>query len=252
MKKFNIFTKFPGISLLVLLLITLGACQPKSHSTLQVQLLWQGQPLNCDHSFMLNNQPWQLQQLQFYLSGFAQQQRPLALTPNDYQSAELALLGTDCQSAGQWQLHFAEPLQRAPLAFELGVPFSLNHQNPLTAGIPLQQLDMHWAWQSGYKFFRLDLKGPQHDWSLHLGSSGCSAASVMRAPTQPCAAPNRVRVQLPYQGQSTLTLDLAMLFSDFIPTADNSCMADPASLSCQQLMPVLGIGGTTRLWALQP
>jgi uncharacterized repeat protein (TIGR04052 family) len=236
----------------VSLLILLSACQPKSNSTLQVQLQWQGQPINCESTFMLGDQRWQLQQLQFYLSAFSQQQQPLLLQPNDYQSAELALLGTDCQSAGQWQLQFATPLHHAPLEFELGVPFLLNHQNPLTAGIPLQQLDMHWAWQSGYKFFRLDLNGPQHDWSLHLGSSGCSSASVMRAPKTPCLAPNRVRVQLPYQGQSTLTLDLAQLLGDFIPTADNNCMADPASLSCQQLLPALGIGGTSTVWALRP
>ncbi|WP_240652863.1 MbnP family copper-binding protein [Rheinheimera riviphila] len=232
----------------------LSACQPKSNSTLLVQLLWQGQPIDCNSKLLLGGQPWQLQQLQFYLSNFSQQQQPLLLQPNDYQSTELALLGSDCQSPGQWQLQFAAPLLHAPLEFELGVPFLLNHQNPLTAGVPLQQMDMHWAWQSGYKFFRLDLNGPQHDWSLHLGSSGCSSASVMRAPTTPCTAPNRVQVQLPYQDQSTLTLDLAALFGDFIPAADNSCMADPASLSCQQLLPALGIGigGSSTVWALQP
>lgn len=252
MKKCKILIKPPLIALLVSLLLVLSACQPQHHSTLQVQLLWQGQPIDCNSKLLLDGQPWQLQQLQFYLSAFSQQQQPLLLQPNDYQSEQLALLGTDCQSAGQWQLQFATSLQQAPLVFELGVPFALNHQNPLTAGIPLQQLDMHWAWQSGYKFFRLDLQGPQHDWSLHLGSSGCSSASVMRAPTQPCVAPNRIRVQLPYQGQSTLTLDLAELLRDFIPTSNNSCMADPASLSCQQLLPVLGIGGTSTLWALRP
>lgn len=244
----KIIIKFCQVSLLMLLC----ACQPKTTSTLQVQLLWRGQPIDCQSSFTIASQSWQLQQLQFYLSNFSQQQQLLSLQPNDYQSTEVALLGTDCQSPGQWQLQFAAPLQHAPLEFELGVPFLLNHQNPLTAGIPLQQLDMHWAWQSGYKFFRLDLQGPQHDWSLHLGSSGCSSASVMRAPVQPCVAPNRVKVQLPYQGQSTLTLDLAELLGDFIPAADNSCMADPASSSCQQLLPALGIGGTATLWALSP
>mgnify|MGYP003863937477 CR=1 FL=1 len=235
-----------------MLTMLLNACQPKTAATLQVQLLWQGQPIDCQSNLMLGGQSWQLQQLQFYLSNFSQHQQPLLLQPNEYQSEQLALLGTDCQSKGQWQLQFATPLQHAPLTFELGVPFVLNHQNPLTAGIPLQQLDMHWAWQSGYKFFRLDLNGQQHDWSLHLGSSGCSSASVMRAPTKPCVAPNRAQIQLPYQGQSTLTLDLAALFGDFIPAADNSCMADPASLSCQQLLPALGIEGTHKVWALRP
>ncbi len=244
--KFLIKLTFLGLVLLV------SACQPKTTATLRVQLLWQGQPIDCKSTLMLGGQPWQLQQLQFYLSAFSQQQQPLLLQPNDYQSEQLALLGTDCQSAGQWQLQFATPLQHTPLTFELGVPFLLNHQNPLTAGIPLQQLDMHWAWQNGYKFFRLDLNGPQHDWSLHLGSSGCSSASVMRAPLKPCVAPNRVQIQLPYQGQSTLTLDLAKLLGDFIPAADNSCMADPASLSCQRLLPALGIGSTSQLWALRP
>ena len=236
----------------ILALLVLTACQPKTGTMLQVQLLWQGQPLDCQRSFELGGQSWQLQQLQFYLSSFSQQQQQVFLQPNRNQSAELALLGTDCHAPGHWQLAFASPLVNAPLQFELGVPFMLNHQNPLTAEVPLQQLDMHWAWQSGYKFFRLDLKGPQSDWSFHLGSSGCSSPSVMRAPTQPCTAPNRVQVQLPYNGQTTLTLDLALLLRDFRPSTNNSCMADPASISCQQLMPAIGVGRQTTLWALQP
>jgi uncharacterized repeat protein (TIGR04052 family) len=248
-----------NLSLLTLMAL-ISACQPAPPTTLQVQLLWQGQPLDCQTEFTLGGQPWQLQQLQFYLSAFSQQQQPLTLIPNDYRNQQLALLGTDCHSAGQWQLEFTTPLQQADLEFEIGVPFALNHQNPLTAGNPLQQMDMHWAWQSGYKFFRLDLKGQQHDWSLHLGSTGCHSASVMRAPTAACAAHNRVHVQLPYQGQTILTLDLADLLRDFIPTADNSCMSDPASLSCQQLLPAFGISGAgeaqennpSRLWAFLP
>ncbi len=245
---------------LLTLMVLLSACQPATPTTLQVQLLWQGQLLDCQTVFTVAGQPWQLQQLQFYVSAFSQQQQPLTLIPNEYRNQQLALLGTDCHSTGQWQLEFTTPLQQGDLEFEIGVPFQLNHQNPLTAGNPLQQMDMHWAWQSGYKFFRLDLKGQHHDWSFHLGSTGCSSASVVRAPTAACSAANRVRVQLPYQGQTTLTLDLAELLHDFVPTADNSCMSDPASLSCQQLLPALGISGAGevgannigRLWAFLP
>ena len=71
----KILLKMPNCKLLVkfimaLPLLLVAACQPKTGTVLQVQLLWQGQPIDCQSSILLGGQPWQLQQLQFYLSGF--------------------------------------------------------------------------------------------------------------------------------------------------------------------------------------
>jgi uncharacterized repeat protein (TIGR04052 family) len=82
------------------------------------------------------------------------------------------------------------------IRFTVGVPFSLNHANQLTAKAPLNRADMFWSWQSGYKFLRLDLAAGEHEAAFHLGSTGCSSVSALRPPRQPCAQPNLIQVEL--------------------------------------------------------
>jgi uncharacterized repeat protein (TIGR04052 family) len=82
------------------------------------------------------------------------------------------------------------------IRFSIGVPFDLNHANPLTAGAPLNRAELFWNWQSGYKFLRLELTDDQHAGAFHLGSTGCSSASALRPPQLPCARPNAMRVEL--------------------------------------------------------
>lgn len=237
----------------IFLLLALGGCQPQHQAPLQLQLQWQGQPLRCDSDLTLAGQTFRLAQLQLFLSDFHQNQ-PVALTPGPYSNDRLVLLGIDCQSndAGQWQIPLASALTTGPLSFTVGVPAELNHQNPLVATAPLQQTDMHWSWQQGYKFLRLDLTG-HASWSLHLGSTGCKGPSVMRAPQSPCQQPNQLQVQLQYSGQQQLVLDLAPLLQDFGASGDNSCMADRQTRSCQQLLPRLGVDASAvaGLWQLR-
>jgi len=80
--------------------------------------------------------------------------------------------------------------------FAIGVPFDLNHANPLTAGAPLDRAELFWNWQSGYKFLRFELTAQEHAGAFHLGSTGCSSASALRPPAQPCAQPNVMRIEL--------------------------------------------------------
>jgi uncharacterized repeat protein (TIGR04052 family) len=82
------------------------------------------------------------------------------------------------------------------IRFTVGVPFELNHANPLMASPPLDRGDLFWTWQSGYKFLRADFMVGGLESSFHLGSTGCSSASALRPPAQPCAQPNRMRVEL--------------------------------------------------------
>ena len=235
------------------LLCFLAGCQPQRPAPLQLHLQWQGQPLRCDSNLTLDGQTFQLAQLQLFLSDF-HQTKPIALTPGPYSNDRLVLLGIDCQSndAGQWHIPLASALTAGPLNFTLGIPAELNHQNPLLAAAPLQQTDMHWSWQHGYKFLRLDLTGTAN-WSLHLGSTGCKGPSVMRAPQSPCQQPNQVQVQLQYSGQPQLILDLGPLLQDFGASGDNSCMSDPQTKSCRQLLPRLGVDASAvaGLWQLR-
>jgi uncharacterized repeat protein (TIGR04052 family) len=83
------------------------------------------------------------------------------------------------------------------VAFKLGVAFAQNHANPLTARSPLNESEMYWVWQQGYKFFKLDLAASSGGGiSFHLGSAGCESASALRPPSAECRYPNRVPVVL--------------------------------------------------------
>jgi uncharacterized repeat protein (TIGR04052 family) len=112
----------------------------------------------------------------------------------------------------------------------LGVPFDLNHANPLTAAAPLNRGDLFWAWQTGYKFLRVDLAEQGREWSFHLGSTGCSSASALRPPAAPCAQPNLLRVVL--RGFDPLAqpvrIDLARLMDAMRAAEYRACTGDYA------------------------
>lgn len=82
------------------------------------------------------------------------------------------------------------------IRFSIGVPFALNHANPLTAPAPLDRSELFWTWQSGHKFLRVDLLDAGREWSFHLGSTGCTSPSALRPPATPCAQPNVMRVEI--------------------------------------------------------
>ncbi|MDP2715032.1 MbnP family copper-binding protein [Rheinheimera sp.] len=256
---------------LLLLWWILTGCNPApgSTSTLTLQLRVNDKPLSCDSVFSLTDEAvsltdkaisqagrvWQLQQFQLYVSNFRLNNRPLLLdTAALHQQADIALLGTVCDGADNWQLQFATPLAAGQLSFTLGVPAVLNHQDPLRAAAPLNQSDMFWSWQQGYKYLRLDIHStaqPAQQWSLHLGATGCRSASPMRAPEADCNKPNRVTINLDYLPGQQLILDLAPILAGVNLSADNHCMSDPNRLSCQTLLPRLGIGALPQGWSMQ-
>jgi uncharacterized repeat protein (TIGR04052 family) len=144
------------------------------------------------------------------------------------------------------QLELAEPLlinEHSELIFELGVPFALNHLNPLTQPSPLNLPAMFWSWRAGYKFLRLDLFNPSESWVFHLGSTGCVADSVMRAPKMACAEPNRMQFALKPQGAGTaLLVHLDRLLAGVSLEAQQSCLLQPEQQSCQILLNNLASG----------
>jgi len=124
---------------------------------------------------------------------------PLTFDHTDWQDGRVALIDMSGAAAGNDTVRGT--LSQAHAAFTgvrflVGVPFDLNHGDPLAAGAPLNRGEMFWAWQSGYKFLRVDLSDPRAPWSFHLGSTGCSSGSAIRPPTSPCAQPNVVTVEL--------------------------------------------------------
>ncbi|WP_052748898.1 MbnP family copper-binding protein [Arsukibacterium ikkense] len=231
----------------------LGGCQPVASSApasqLPVQAQWHSQQLDCQQPLFINQQQWQLQNLRFYLSDFSLNQQPLLLASSTWQQPRLALLGTDCQGNSNWQLAFSQPVTAGKLSFTLGLPFALNHQNPLSANTPLNHSELFWSWQLGYKFLRLDMQGPDHGWAFHLGSTGCQSASVLRPPTSPCQAANTVVITLDYLPGQQLTLDLAALLNEVEINRHSSCMSDRQQQSCQRLLHNVN---QPQLWSVLP
>lgn len=122
--------------------------------------------------------------------------------------------------------------------FQVGVPFELNHLDSATAPSPLNSPGMFWAWQSGYKFVRVDwaLAGETpRRWNVHLGSTGCTSEASTTSPDAPCTRPNLATIELtgfdPAAG--ALTLDLGALLTGVDLSADTpesppGCMSSPS------------------------
>ncbi|WP_372625760.1 MbnP family copper-binding protein [Arsukibacterium sp.] len=229
------------------------ACNPKEQNkalnVIEITPAWQQKPMACNDAITIQNQQWQLQYLRFYLSDFKLNQQPKLLTTTSWQQPGLALLGTDCHGNDNWQLTFAEPLAPGQLSFTLGLPFVVNHQNPLKASSPLNFSEMFWSWQLGYKFLRLDMQSSHFGWAFHLGSTGCQSASVLRPPALPCRAANTFAVTLDYQPNQKLQFNLAALLSEIVLSPQSSCMSDSLQTDCQQLFDNLTMAGP---WQLSP
>jgi|GEM_PF-3284110 uncharacterized repeat protein (TIGR04052 family) len=137
----------------------------------------------------------------------------------------------------------------------IGVPFELNHANPLTAAAPLDRGEMFWNWQSGHKFLRADLAVAGRDWSFHLGSTGCSSASALRPPAQPCAEPNEMRIELKGNPlRDVVRLQLSPLIAAAQSANYVVCTGDYAhDPACRDAYAATGLqpGVPQSLWVLQ-
>jgi uncharacterized repeat protein (TIGR04052 family) len=154
--------------------------------------------------------------LQFYVHGLVLLGRDGREYPVDlaaappWQSAQVALVDLTAEAGVARNAVLSGTVRQLPVAgfdgirFVVGVPFALNHANPLAAAAPLHRAELFWTWQSGYKFLRADLAdGPgeagsegARQWAFHLGSTGCVSASALRPPAAACAQPNLMTVQL--------------------------------------------------------
>lgn len=157
----------------------------------------------------------------------------------------------------------------AGLAFDVGVPFALNHGDPTLAASPLNLTAMFWNWQGGYKFVKVDLasagqpiaamqtagdhagagaSNAARGWSLHLGSTGCAAASRTTAPTAACANPNLVAVRFDRFDPATnvVVIDPAPVLAGAnvdvnAPETSPGCMSFPGDPDCLPVMTRLGL-----------
>ncbi len=137
------------------------------------------------------------------------------------------------------------------VAFRIGVPQDLNHLDPSLASSPLTLTTMHWTWNAGYIFARVDAErvvdadagahgdggmgmdggmdmgdggmdmgdggmshGPAGVFLMHLGSAGCTGEATAGQPVT-CSHVNIGAVELSGFDPRTspITVDVAALFA---------------------------------------
>lgn len=170
-----------------------------------------------------------------------------------WQGSQVAMLdledGSDSCSNGTGQRNAvvrgaARGGDHVGLRFRLGVPETLNHENPLLAEAPLDDAAMHWHWKSGYKFLRAGVAGSTDGYWLHLGSARCEGTIH---DIRGCRSPNRPEVDLPgyVPGEHVVVLDLRELFAgvDLSDGAPSDCSSGPAEASCAGPLRALGLDG---------
>lgn len=241
------------ICLSTITLMLLLSCQPQNHAIdLEFLPVFNGTQLDCHSSLLAGNQTWQISQLQFYLSSIKvkdanNQWLSAQLIHSENENNEIALVGGVCDHSFNWKVSLSSPLsskQIKGVQFDLGVPFHLNHQNPLTQKSPLNQSDMFWTWQLGYKFLRLELASNNSEWIFHLGSTGCESPAPVRAPKAQCKNPNLSNILLKdYDSSKPIEINLSNLLQGAILEEENNCQSFPGSPLCEVLFPKVGIGG---------
>jgi cytochrome c peroxidase len=137
--------------------------------------------------------------------------------------------------------------------FTLGLPFELNHANPTVAASPLNVSAMFWAWQTGYRFVKIDLStasaAQSAGFPIHLGSGGCVSRSMTTPPAE-CKFPNTPTIAFDeYDPQRDfLVADLAALVRGTnvetnAPNTAPGCMAEPTDPDCPGVMRAFGLTG---------
>lgn len=141
----------------------------------------------------------------------------------------------------------APPGEYDGIAFKVGVPFALNHQDAAVAPSPLNLSAMFWNWNGGYKFLRVDaaVVGGDTPFLLHLGSTGCIDDG--NGGVASCARPNRPEVSL--TGFDPLTTAIVIDYGAVVAASDlkangggpPGCMSGPDDPECGPVFERLGI-----------
>jgi uncharacterized repeat protein (TIGR04052 family) len=163
---------------------------------------------------------------------------PMVLTPGPFQTESVAMLDFESGCSNGTPLTHTTLIGAAPaetftaLSMVVGVPLAANHANPATAAGPLSATAMHWTWQGGYKFLRLDYVRGDGRKRVHLGSTGCQGE--IGAP-EGCARENRATVSLPLKPGEPVILDVAAL------TTAAGCMGGDDEPDCAPIFAALGM-----------
>lgn len=148
------------------------------------------------------------------------------------------------------------------LAFKVGIPSALNHQNQVAAEAPFNLQPLFWSWQTGYKFMRLDvaptggITRPSDGtwsgtvWNVHLGSTNCSGDPTLGEAVT-CARSNRPQIVLADFDPTTDTVvvDYGVLVEASNLGQDDGgpagCMSGATDPECAEIFNALGLDLTT-------
>ena len=275
MNKATIFT------LNIAMLITAGCGDDSATNTQPVTVNFAAkvgaQPFVCDQAFTLGANDTSLSFSDFRFFVYDVELRnadgdyvAIELDDTNFQSDGVALLDfEDCSDMGNTAMNSEvvgvvdEGVYDA-IRFKMGVPFDINHANRSIAPAPFNLSTLHWDWQDGYKFLRIDSGTFQMtDWRLHLGSRACDGDPLAGGTTS-CDIPNRVEVELAGfdPTSDTVVADLQAL-TNGAPLDVNQmmtppgCMSGPTDSDCAPLFGNLGLpfdgaaGGTQSFFSIE-
>lgn len=242
-----------------LILVSLSGCGPQQQTVeLRFVATIDGEPAACGDA------PHAMSDLRFYVSGVhlafdatdsspkgITEARMLALPP--WQTKDVALIDLEngdgaCRNGtvetNDTLVVTVPEGEYSGLAFWVGVPFDLNHLNPLTTEPPLSDSAMHWHWRSGYKFLRAGVASESGGGWIHLGSTGCkgTVGNITN-----CNSPNRPYFFLEEFDFETdrIAIDLGALLDikQILEVSDRTdCSSGPAELACGPPFGALGLG----------
>ncbi|TQV72833.1 metallo-mystery pair system four-Cys motif protein [Aliikangiella marina] len=249
----NSITQIPRLLIAALVVLMLQACEPDTQLiTIKFNPSFNSNPVGCDTVIKNEGESYQLNQIQFYISSVLLMDsqgtwHPASFVTSQNRHNEVVLVGGVCPDPFDWGLNIITPIERnniKALQFDLGVPFHLNHRNPLTQESPLNQSDMFWTWQLGYKFLRTEFSGTESDWVFHLGSTGCTSPAPVRAPESPCKNPNRSTITItPFDSTKVVKVNLDQLLKDTSSLDEKNCQSFEGNALCDLLFPRVGITG---------
>ncbi|WP_430418197.1 MbnP family copper-binding protein [Phenylobacterium sp.] len=140
------------------------------------------------------------------------------------------------------------------LAFDLGVPTALNHQDPTMAAPPLNVSALSWPWRAGYKHTTIDIdtssagKPDAAGFSIHIGATDCGEGPMRAPPSSPCRTQNRptYRFERFDAARQTIVFDLSALLADTditvnMPKTPAGCMSGPGDNDCVGVMRRIGL-----------
>lgn len=205
---------------------------------------------------------------------------PVALTPSDWQYADVALLDFKDARGGRSPCSASAPAKNTAilgtvpngsytgLEFGVGVPVtrnvegkvvSLNHSATETAPAPLDIAGMSWSWQAGRKFLMVEVDpkggltradgGRAKTWMVHLGSTGCKG-NPATGEIVTCTRPNRFTVTFDRfdPAEQRVALDLGKLLEGSDLGGDKGgavgCMSALDDPECGPLFTELGLNLT--------